>query len=268
MNALLVSFAIAVSNAPAQTVQIKFNLTPGTILTYKSTQDADTEAMGTTMKMTSSQTQVYEVKGIEDGWMRIDTKLSEFKMESDGPMGDMMGDPTGLETSFLVSPDRKVTDVKITNNGNLKGDQVDGFRSGVESEAASGLDGLVLHGGDISVGTTWEHELPPVSMAFGNMKSTTEGKLKAIYKVLEINGKGKDQTVTIESKTDGAYTLTIESPSADFNLDVTQKETRTFVVRVRDGVVKNLTIESNRDMSSQAFDVATKSKGKSELVEE
>ena len=137
----------------------------------------------------------------------------------------------------------------------------------MESEANSGFDGLTLPEGDLSIGTTWEIELPPVKMAFGGMKSTMEGKLVARYKVIEFNGKGDGQTVTIESKTDGSYTLSIDSPSGQFDLDVTQKETRTYIVRTKDGVVKSFTAESTRDMGSQAFDVTTKSKAMSELVE-
>lgn len=265
MNAIVALIALN-ALAPQPAVTVSFKLEPGARLVYKASQQGETEAMGTTMSMKSSQTQIYEATEVEDGWIRMHGTLSEFSLDSDSPMGDMMGDPSGLETSFLVSGDRKVKEFKVTSNGKLNGDQAAGFRSSLESESASGLDGLVLPKESIAVGSKWEHELPPVSMAFGGMKSTSEGKLKALYTVLSIDGSGNDQTVTIESKTDGSYTLAIESPNGDFDFDVTQKETRTYVVRVRDGVVTKMTVESNRSMSSQMFDTSSKSKGSSELV--
>lgn len=262
---LLSTFIAIATYSPV--VDVKFDLPTGTKLTYKSSQTSDAEVMGSTMTSKSDHVQVYEVTGVEDGWLRVQSTLSEFKTESDSPMGNMMGDPSGLVTTFLVAKDRKVKDFKITNNGKLEDEQASAFSAGLETESKNGLDGLVFPEGEIIVGTTWEQELPPVSMAFGGMKSSTEGKLKANYKVLEINGSGANQTVIIESKVDGTYVLTIESPQGEFVLDVAQKETRTYTVRAKDGVVKSVAIDSIRDMTSQQFDVKTKTKGKIELVE-
>jgi hypothetical protein len=260
MSATLFIAALAVA-APAHTAApVKFDVKAGTKLTYKSVSTTAFDGMGQTFNTTVKQTTSHESEGSTEGWTRMKVTVLEHAVESDMPFGEVP-DPTGLATSVLVSGARRQKEFKVVSNGKMSTDQIDILAKSAKTEMEVGFEGLSLPEGELATGTTWELEHNPTGAGMAGMPTTTVGKIKTSYKVIEI----KDGSAVVEAKSVGSFQLTIESPQGTFSMDCKLDETRTYTVRTADGVVTKTAVTSVQAMSSEFGDFSTKTTATTEL---
>jgi hypothetical protein len=239
---------------------VKFAPAPGTKLTYKSTSTTGFEGMGQTFTTKVAQTSTLESEALVEGWTRVKSTVVEHKVDSDMPFGETP-DPTGLSTSVLVSSGRKQKDFKVVANGKLTTQQVDVLMASAKTEVESGFEGLVLPEGDLKVGQTWSHEHAPSGAGLAGMPTTTKGKLKTTYTVVESGANG----IVIEAKTAGTYDLTIETPEGAFTMGCKTDETRKYTVRGADGIIAKAETTSSTTMTSDFGEFSTKTTSVTEL---
>ncbi len=261
MSAILLFAAVVVGQPTHTPAPIKFEVKTGTKLTYKASSTTAFEGMGQVFNTTSKQTQTLEVESVTDGWTRVKTTIDEFSIQTDMPFGESP-DPTGLSTSVLVSPTRKQKEWKVVANGKMSTSQVDVLTTGSKTDMESGFEGLVLPEGDSAVGTTWVIEHSPAGVGMAGMPTTTTGKVKTTYKVLDI----KDGNAIIEGKTAGNFKMSIETPDGAFALDVKLDETRKFTVRVADGVISKIEASSSQTLGSDFGEFTSKTTSTTELA--
>ena len=257
--------AVALGRTAFDTV--KLNLPSGTKLTYSSTVKAVADAMGQTFNTTTTAKQVYEVTGIEDGWMRIKQTTTEYKLDSDSPFAASLPDVRGMAISSLVGPTRKVKDWKIAERGGLTQEQAEVMAGGAAAEMEIGLDGLMFPEGDLAKGTKWELVHSPSGTGMGGMKAVTTGKVKTAYEVLDVTGSGKDQVAVITARTQGSYKMEITTPDGGtFALDVKIDNTQKYTVRTSDGVVTKMQSAGTQTMGSDFGEFTSKSESTTELA--
>jgi hypothetical protein len=261
MSATLLLAALVVAQPTSTITPIKFDVKPGTKLTYKYSASTVFDGMGQVFNTTSKQTQTQEVESVTDGWARVKTTIDEFSVQTEMPFGEAP-DPTGLATSVLVSPSRKQKEWKVVSNGKLSTGQVDVLSAGAKNDIESGFDGLLFHEGDVEVGTSWVAEHAPAGAGMGGMPTTVTGKVKTTFKVLEL----KDGIALIEGVTAGNYKMNIETPQGSFGLDVTTAENKRFSVRVADGVITKIETTSNQTLGSDFGEFTVKTTATTELA--
>jgi hypothetical protein len=216
--------------------------------------------MGQTLYTKIKTQQTLEAEGVVDGWTLVKTSVLEQKVESDMPFGETP-DPTGLTTSVLVSPTRRQKDFKVVSSGKMTSDQIAILTSSSKKDMEAPFEGLLLPEGDAASGAAWILEHSPVGAGMAGMPTTTNGKLKTTYKVLEV----KDGNAVIEAKTAGSYDMNIETPEGSFALKVTTNETKTFTVRTADGVIVKAATTSISTMTSDFGEFGTKTNSTIEL---
>lgn len=260
MSATLLFAALAVAQPLHVWEPVKFSPKPGTKLTYAMSAETAFEGMGQTFNTSIQSSQTFEAEEVVEGWTRVKMTVLEQKVQSDMPFGETP-DPTGLTTSVLVSPTCKQKDFKVVSSGKMTSDQIAIMTSSSKKDLESGFEGLVLPEGDLAAGAAWVLEHSPAGAGMAGMPTTTNGKLKTSYKVLEV----KDGNAVIEAKTAGTYDMNIETPDGAFSLKVTTDETKKFTVRASDGVILAAESQSNQTMASDFGEFTTKTKSKSEL---
>ncbi len=261
MSATLILAALAVAQPGHTFAPIKFDVKSGTKLTYKYSAATVFDGMGQAFNTTTKQTQTLEIESVADGWTRVKSTIDEFSVQTEMPFGETP-DPTGLSTSVLVSPTRRQKEWKVVANGKLSTGQVDVLTAGAKNDIESGFEGLLFHDGDAVVRTSWVIEHAPAGAGMGGMPTTTTGKVKTTYKVLEI----KDGVAQIESLTAGNYKMNIETPEGSFGLDVKTDENKKFSVRVADGVITKIETTSNQTLGSDFGEFTIKTTATTELA--
>lgn len=265
MSATLFLAALAVAQPATVWEPVKFELKSGTKLTYATTSTSTTDAMGQTFNSSFKQTKTIEAGVAADGWTLVTTKVVENSVQTDMDFGETP-DPTGLVTSVLVSPTRAQKDMKVVESGKMTSDQVAILTSRTKEDMESGFEGLFLPAGDVQVGTTWTHEHAPAGVGMAGMRATTNGKLKTTFTVLEVKGSGADRTIVIESKSAGAFKMSLETPDGGaFDLDVKLEDTGKFTVRGADGAILKIELNSTQNMSSEFGEFVTKTKTTTDL---
>jgi len=267
MKVLALLALVAYASPVAELDSIKYGVKPGTKLTYKSTTSTETEVMGSLITATLTATETHEAEAVEDGWVRLKRTTTEYKMVSDSPFGDMAPNPTGMAVSSLVAPNRKMKDWKIAARGSLTQEQADMLSKSAMQEVENGLEGLVFPEGDLTVGKTWELEHSPAGLGMMGFPAKSSGKVKTVYKVLEMTGEGDARLAIIEGKTGGTFNLDMETPQGAFSMTVKVDDTNKYTVRASDGVVTKIEASGTQTMSSADFgDFVTKVKTTTELA--
>ncbi len=261
MSATLILAALVVAQPAHTFAPIKFDVKPGTKLTYKYSAATVFDGMGQVFNTTTKQTQTQEVESVTDGWAKIKTTTDEFVIQTELPFGETP-DSTGLVTSVLVSAARKQKEWKVVANGKLSTGQIDVLTAGSKSDLESGFEGLLFHDGEAEVGTTWVIEHAPVGAGMGGMPTTTTGKVKTTYKVLEL----KDGIALIEALTAGSYKMDIQTPEGSFGLDVRTDENKKFSVRVADGVITKIATTSSQTLGADFGEFTIKTTATTELA--
>jgi hypothetical protein len=260
MKVLALLALVAYASPVAELDAIKFGIKPGTKLTYTSTANAEFEGMGQTFASKVTMTQTMEAEATVDGWTRIKATTVEHKNETEMPFGEMP-DPTGLVVTVLVSPTRAQKDLKVVEYGKMTSDQVAVLTGAAKRDLESGFEGLVFSDIDLAVGATWSLEHSPAGAGMAGMPTTTTGKVKSEYKVLEL----KDGQAVIECKTNGTYQMNVETPDGAFGLGVTLEELKKFTVRTSDGAVTLIEATSSQAITSDFGDFKSSTSTKTEL---
>ncbi|MCH7944832.1 MAG: hypothetical protein IIC73_02280 [Armatimonadetes bacterium] len=254
-------FALAAAGPPAAGIQL--NLKPGDVLTYRTTYESRSLNQGKETGSKTTETKRYEVLSETDGWFHVRETTVESKRETTSGTA-LAYDTTGLVVTFDVYRALLMRNWQLVDAGRLGEEEGRRLSSNAKSTESRGFMGLVLPGGDLKVGTRWEHRTIPSATSFsGSDVSITKDTLTVAYKVVKFENYRRERHAVIEARIDGKYEQTLDRV---IKIVTKVKEKRKYWLNVSNGVVSKVESELDSSMNISGTVIASVTSTKTELV--
>ena len=260
---MLVQMASILALAASPVAGIQLELKPGDVLTYRTTYESTSVNLGEKNSSRTTETKRYEVLSEAGGWFHIRETVVDSKREAISGSA-LPYDSTGLVVTFDVYRALLMRNWKLVDAGRLGEEEGKRLASNAKSTESRGFMGLVLPGGDLKVGTRWEHKNVPSAGSFkATDVSVTRDTLTVRYTVVKFENLRRERHAVIEARIDGKYEQTL---SGIISIVTHVKEKRKYWLNATTGVVSKFEseLDSRMNISGQEIDSITTSK--TELV--
>ena len=242
---------------------VQLNVEPGDVLTYRTTYESTSISLGKETGSKTSETRRCEFLSETGGWFQVrETTVASTRETTAGE--PLPYDTTGLVVTFDVYRALLMRNWELVDFGRLGAEQGRQLSSDAKSTESRGFLGLVIPGGDLNVGTRWEHSIVPSVMSFaGNDVSITEDTLTVTYTVIKFENYRRERHAVIEAHIDGKYEQTL---SGVIKISTDVKEKRKYWLNVSTGVVSKVESELDKTMDISGMKIASVTTSKTELV--
>lgn len=254
---------IALAAAGPSAGGIQLNLKPGDVLTYRTTYESRSLGLDTETSSKTTETKRYEILSETGGWFHVRETTVDSKREATSESA-LPYDTTGLVVTFDVYRALLMRNWRLVDSGRLGDEQGRRLSSNAKSTESRGFMGLVLPGGDLKVGTWWEHTTVPSAMSFtaGDV-STTKDTLTVAYTVVKFENYRRERHAVIEARIDGKYEQTLDQV---IKIVTEIKEKRKYWLNVSNGVVSKVESELDSSKNISGYEIQSVTNRKTELV--